>query len=72
MLQEEHEVYKAEVLRHSENVALRLTEYLTRCHVQRQAMAEHRESIMRVAEQVANEPAVLELPEREEDVRFRE
>jgi len=66
MLKEEHEVFVSEVRRHSSNMAVRLTEYLTRCHTQRQAMADHRESIIGVAQAVANEPAAMTLKSTDE------
>jgi len=66
MLKEEHETYKAEVLRHSENCALRLTEYLTRCHVAMQSMARHREAISEVAEAVASTPSIIETATRDD------
>ena len=59
MLKDEHEVYSREVMRHSENVATRLTAYFTHCHAARQCMAQHREAIIEVAAQVANTPAVI-------------
>jgi hypothetical protein len=56
MLEAEHEVYAKELMRHTEHHAQRIAEYLEHCGRARDAMANHRESMMEVGRSVANDP----------------
>jgi len=70
LLEAEHEQNTIELRRRSEDYALRITEYLTRCHVAKESSAKHREAILEIVHQVATAPAIMpeaELPPPPDD-----
>jgi DNA-binding ferritin-like protein len=59
MLRVETETFTSEVRHHSNNLAARMATYIQCCQEAASAMQEHRESVLKVAATIAEEPSTI-------------
>jgi hypothetical protein len=59
MLREETETFSSEVRHHASNLAARMASYVSCCQEAASAMQRHRESVLKVAATIAEQPAAI-------------